>query len=224
MANHFRAGAAAAVPAIVEFAPTRHRTLVTSLVVVPVAFGVLSASVTASFLLPLVGWRGLAAVGFLPIILAILTMIIMPESPRWLISKGRVREAQASIRKLYRVGGDTFALPTLQQASSATFADLFAEHHRRDRISAGHGVVPQEHDGQPGGRHLDTAGHGALAGQLALDAARQLLPLQPDAHAIGGGRDDPLLLLESPLGTPANPQSLPHPRCKFSLQPKSQNE
>ena len=36
------AGAAAAVPAIVEFAPTRHRTLVTSLVVVPVAFGVLS--------------------------------------------------------------------------------------------------------------------------------------------------------------------------------------
>ncbi|TIH44689.1 MFS transporter, partial [Klebsiella pneumoniae] len=110
--------------------PTRHRTLVTSLVVVPVAFGVLSASVTASFLLPLVGWRGLAAVGFLPIILGILTMIIMPESPRWLISKGRVREAQASIRKLYRVGGDTFALPTLQQASSATFADLFAEQRR----------------------------------------------------------------------------------------------
>src|SRR5262249_11536620 len=39
------AGAAAAVPAMVEFAPTRHRTLATSLVVVPVAFGVLSASV-----------------------------------------------------------------------------------------------------------------------------------------------------------------------------------
>ena len=87
------AGAAAAVPAIVEFAPTRHRTLVTSLVVVPVAFGVLSASITASYLLPLVGWRGLAAVGFLPIILAILTAFVMPESPRWLISKGRVREA-----------------------------------------------------------------------------------------------------------------------------------
>ncbi|MHC2253235.1 putative MFS transporter [Bradyrhizobium embrapense] len=124
------AGAAAAVPAIVEFAPTRHRTLVTSLVVVPVAFGVLSASVTASFLLPLVGWRGLAAVGFLPIILGILTMMIMPESPRWLISKGRVREAQASIRKLYRVGGDAFALPALPPANPATFADLFAEQRR----------------------------------------------------------------------------------------------
>jgi MFS transporter, putative metabolite:H+ symporter len=124
------AGAAAAVPAIVEFAPTRHRTLVTSLVVVPVAFGVLSASITASFLLPLVGWRGLAAVGFLPIILAVLTMIIMPESPRWLISKGRVREAQTSIRKLYRVGDQPFALPALPAASPARFADLFAEQRR----------------------------------------------------------------------------------------------
>ena len=124
------AGAAAAVPAIVEFAPTRHRTLVTSLVVVPVAFGVLSASITASYLLPLVGWRGLAAVGFLPIILAVLTAIVMPESPRWLISKGRVREAQTSIRKLYRVGDRSFALPTLPAASPARFADLFAQQRR----------------------------------------------------------------------------------------------
>jgi MFS transporter, putative metabolite:H+ symporter len=124
------AGAAAAVPAIVEFAPTRHRTLVTSLVVVPVAFGVLSASITASYLLPLVGWRGLAAVGFLPIILAILTAFVMPESPRWLISKGRVREAQTSIRKLYQVGDQPFALPALPAASSARFADLFAEQRR----------------------------------------------------------------------------------------------
>jgi len=124
------AGAAAAVPAIVEFAPTRHRTLVASLVVVPVAFGVLSASVTASYLLPLVGWRGLAAIGFLPIILAVLTAIVMPESPRWLISKGRVRQAQTSIRKLYRVGEESFALPALPAASSARFADLFAEQRR----------------------------------------------------------------------------------------------
>lgn len=124
------AGAAAAVPAIVEFAPTRHRTLITSLVVVPVAFGVLSASVTASYLLPLVGWRGLAAVGFLPIILAVLTAIVMPESPRWLISKGRVREAQTSIRKLYRVGDQSFALPALPAASPAGVADLFAQQRR----------------------------------------------------------------------------------------------
>jgi putative MFS transporter len=91
---------------------------------------VLSASITASYLLPLVGWRGLAAVGFLPIILAILTAFVMPESPRWLISKGRVREAQTSIRKLYQVGDQPFALPALPAASSARFADLFAEQRR----------------------------------------------------------------------------------------------
>ena len=124
------AGAAAAVPAMVEFAPTRHRTLVTSLVVVPVAFGILSASVTASFLLPLIGWRGLAAVGFMPIILAVLTMLVMPESPRWLISKGRMRDAERNIRKLYRVGAHAVAMPELPVVSSATFADLFAEQRR----------------------------------------------------------------------------------------------
>lgn len=124
------AGAAAAVPAIVEFAPTRHRTLVTSLVVVPVAFGVLSASVTASFLLPIVGWRGLAAVGFLPVMLALLTIIVMPESPRWLISKGRVREAQDSIRKLYQVGDRPIALPAIPAAATARFSDLLAEQRR----------------------------------------------------------------------------------------------
>jgi putative MFS transporter len=124
------AGAAAGVPAIVEFAPTRYRTLITSLVAVPFAFGVLLASIGASYLLPLVGWRGLAAVGFLPIILAVLTAVVMPESPRWLISKGRVREAQASIRKLYQVGDQSFALPPLPAASPARFADLFAEQRR----------------------------------------------------------------------------------------------
>jgi MFS transporter, putative metabolite:H+ symporter len=125
------AGAAAAVPAIVEFAPTRHRTLITSLVVVPIAFGVLSASVTASFLLPVVGWRGLAAVGFLPVMLAVLTIFVMPESPRWLISKGRLREAQHSIRKLYRVGDSSVALPLAPAAApAATVGDLFAEQRR----------------------------------------------------------------------------------------------
>jgi putative MFS transporter len=124
------AGAAAGVPAIVEFAPTRHRTLITSLVVVPVAFGILSASIMASYLLPLVGWRGLAAVGFLPIILAVLTAVVMPESPRWLISKGRAREAQTSIRALYRVGNQSLTLPTLPATNPARFTDLFAEQRR----------------------------------------------------------------------------------------------
>ena len=77
------------------------------------------------FLLPLVGWRGLAAVGFLPIILGIdhdhhagITALAHQQGP--------CAQAQASIRKLYQVGGESFVLPALS-ANPATFADLFAE-------------------------------------------------------------------------------------------------
>jgi putative MFS transporter len=47
-----------------------------------------------------------------------------------LIGKGRVRDAQANIRKLYKTDGRTVPLPTIQIASPAVFSDLFAEKRR----------------------------------------------------------------------------------------------
>lgn len=119
-------GAAAALPALIEFSPTRYRTLVSSLVVVPITFGILAASIVAAVLLPVVGWRGVAAIGFAPIIVGFLTLLIMPESPRWLASKGRRAEAGISVRKLYRIEDSSFQLPTPVSARPTRTADLFA--------------------------------------------------------------------------------------------------
>src|SRR5258708_27569490 len=89
-------GAAAAfgVPLMVEYTRTRHRTIITSATVIPVSLGVLAASLTAATLLHQIGWRGLATLGFIPLVPAVLIALIMPESVRWLVSRGRHREAR----------------------------------------------------------------------------------------------------------------------------------
>jgi len=100
-------GAAAAVPAIVEFAPTRTgRWLPASCS--SVAFGVLSAS-TRRLSVPLVGLAR-ARRGRLPADHPRdpEPLLSCRSRPRWLISKGLVREAQTSIRKLYQVGDQPF--------------------------------------------------------------------------------------------------------------------
>ena len=56
----FGVGAAASigVPLIVEYTPTRHRTIIASAAVIPVSLGVLAASLTAATLVNEIGWRG----------------------------------------------------------------------------------------------------------------------------------------------------------------------
>src|SRR5262249_19565191 len=87
----FGVGAAASValPLIVEYTPTRNRAIITSATVIPVSLGVLTASLTAATMLQSIGWRGLAALGFIPLIPAVLIAFIMPESVRALAGVAR---------------------------------------------------------------------------------------------------------------------------------------
>ncbi|GGC61195.1 MFS transporter [Chelatococcus reniformis] len=125
------AAATAGVPLMVEMTPTRYRTLLTSLAAVPVTLGILSASILSALLLPTLGWRGLAALGFLPIVLALLTLVVVPESARWLLSRGRTSAARRAIGRLHRVDADTVVLPPPPAtAPAARFRDLLAEPRR----------------------------------------------------------------------------------------------
>lgn len=49
---------------------------------------------------PGVGWRALFFIGGLPIIGAVIAAFKLPESPRWLASKGRIAEAEATVQKM----------------------------------------------------------------------------------------------------------------------------
>jgi putative MFS transporter len=129
----FGVGAAAsvAVPLIVEYTPTRNRTIVTSATVIPVSLGVLTASITAATMLQSIGWRGLAALGFIPLIPAVLIAFITPESVRWLVSRGRGAEARRIVAQTLKVPEESLPLAagaaSSARAQQSSFADLFAQ-------------------------------------------------------------------------------------------------
>lgn len=88
---------------IVEFTPTRHRTFMGGLVTVPAAIGLLLASGTVAIGYPALGWRGIAALGFAPIIVAIAIACVAPESVRWLVANGRIEAARRTLAKFLGV-------------------------------------------------------------------------------------------------------------------------
>jgi putative MFS transporter len=124
------AGASVGVPLIVEYTPTRHRTILASATVIPVSLGVLAASLTAATLVGEIGWRGLAMLGFAPLVPAILIAFIMPESVRWLVTRGRLDEARAIVARTLGTTADSLSTASAARAEAAPatrFADLLAE-------------------------------------------------------------------------------------------------
>jgi MFS transporter, putative metabolite:H+ symporter len=62
--------------------------------------GLMFAGMAGYFLVPIYGWQAMFIVGLVPSVLTIPLRWFMPESPRWLASKGRVAEANAVVKLL----------------------------------------------------------------------------------------------------------------------------
>jgi MFS transporter, putative metabolite:H+ symporter len=85
------------MPYVQEFLPARMRGFMSSLVSTFVPVGLLAGSFLASFLTPIIGWRGLFAVGAVPAVLPLFIRYLVPESPMWALHRGKVAVARASI-------------------------------------------------------------------------------------------------------------------------------
>ncbi|MGX1591190.1 MFS transporter [Glutamicibacter sp. NPDC055491] len=80
---------------VAEFAPKNSRNYYNAIVYSGVPAGGVLASLLAMVLSDVIGWRGLFLIGALPLLFLLpMAWFKLPESPQWLLSRGRVAEAR----------------------------------------------------------------------------------------------------------------------------------
>lgn len=105
------------------------------------AIGLLIAALLGYWIVPRLGWRWMFMIGGLPAILALFLRWIVPESPRWLINKGRLEEADKIVTYIERKVSQNGKIPlppvelALQVAQKNSMArivprNLFETHAR----------------------------------------------------------------------------------------------
>lgn len=105
---------------ISEFAPPDRRGALLGWTQVIWGTGWLAAGVGGVALAHTLGWRGIFAIGALPLALALAGPRFIPESPRFLLAHGRRREAEAVVASLQARYGIMLDLPDQEQAARVT--------------------------------------------------------------------------------------------------------
>ena len=114
------------LPLVQEFMPTSKRGRIGGIVTAAIPLGTLLGALLGGYLAPVVGWRGLFAVGLLPAALTLLIRAWVPESPRWLMRMGRPEEARQSLAWALQIDPKDIKLPTLAvEPQKAAWTELF---------------------------------------------------------------------------------------------------
>ena len=109
-----------------EFVPAYKRGWVTGLTTSLLPAGTLLGAMAGAFLEPSVGWRGLFVVGLVPAALTLLIRAWVPESPHWLIGKGRLDEARRSLAWALQVDPNAIQLPaTVAKVEHTVWREMF---------------------------------------------------------------------------------------------------
>jgi putative MFS transporter len=121
-----------------EFSPSRIRGAMAGNLLTAFPVGLIVAAVLSLSILPTFGWRALFAVGIVPAILLFFVRRYMPESVRFLLSKGRVREAEQTVAHIetealgrHRTAGELQSMPQVRPElavkTGITVLELFTE-------------------------------------------------------------------------------------------------
>ncbi|MFA3843121.1 MFS transporter [Streptomyces aureus] len=121
---------------VAEFVPRRLRGGLLASLTVMWTFGYVAAYYLGSYLVELGPdtWRWLLATGAVPAILVVLLRIGTPESPRWLLGRGRVDEARAIVAKHLGPHVDISELIEQPKPEKTGFSQLFTGGHLRNTI------------------------------------------------------------------------------------------
>lgn len=112
-----------------ETAPTRLRGALVSVIQLAITIGILISYVAGTLWTPSGNWQAMLAAGALPALLMLLGLVFVPESPRWLLQKGRRADAERAHARL--IGRRAEPLPEiLHSDASADWRLLFTRRNR----------------------------------------------------------------------------------------------
>jgi MFS transporter, putative metabolite:H+ symporter len=105
--------------------------------------GLVFAALIGYFLVPVYGWKTMFWIGVLPVALTVPLRFFLPESPRWLLSHGRVEQASEVVARLERdirkrgiplpAPAASVDLPSITQRGS--WRDLFSGIYRKRTLT-----------------------------------------------------------------------------------------
>ncbi|WP_050402803.1 MFS transporter [Bradyrhizobium embrapense] len=122
-------------PYLAEFVARRHRGAFTGALAGFFSFGFVAAALLGYFIVPAYenGWRIVLVITAIPVVMLLWWRRSLPESPRWLESRGRVKEAEAVLDKVEasfaregRVLSPPVQEPVVPAVSSGTLLSNFA--------------------------------------------------------------------------------------------------
>lgn len=126
---------------IAEIAPSKNRGTLVSLNQLAIVIGILAAYIV-NWQLARLGdssWRWMLAAAVVPSIAFLAGLLIIPESPRWLIGKGSVREGEQILARIFGAQSAQEQSQAIQQAAAGeegSWREVFAP-EMRNRLTIG---------------------------------------------------------------------------------------
>jgi sugar porter (SP) family MFS transporter len=123
---------------IAEISPAKKRGLLVSLNQLAIVSGIL-LSYSVNYMLTGAGpsnWRWMFATAALPSLAFLLTLLFIPESPRWLVQKGRNQEAEQFLTRMVGPQAASIEINAIRAAISEESGDLFDPSFRKPLIVA----------------------------------------------------------------------------------------
>lgn len=125
-----------------EFAKSKNRGRFTLTLQMVFGVGIVATALVGTLAVPNLGWQSMFLIGALPAFLALTWRRVLPESPRWLASRGRFAEADAVVSKLEQIAiSEGKSLPPLPanlpqiEVRTTRLADLFSGIYLRRTLS-----------------------------------------------------------------------------------------